>query len=592
MTVVDITGTPATAWPAPASTDLAALGRRSARWPSWTLTERQLCDFELLTTGAFAPLRSYLGRADYESVCASLRLVDGTLWPIPITLDISEEAHSASELAGVLALRDAEGTMLAMLHVDEAWRPDRRGEARDVLGTDDVAHPGAAHLRHGTNPWYVSGRLEVVQSPEHYDFVDLRRTPAEVRAELKGLGWERVIAFQTRNPMHRAHQELTLRAARLADAKVLLHPVVGVGKAGDIDAHTRVRCYRALLPTYGPDAALLSLLPLAMRMAGPREALWHALIRRNYGATHFIVGRDHAGPGIDSQGREFYPPYAAQDLVAEHADEVGVEMVAFPRIVYRSDTGAYCTENEVPAGTRVRSLSGTELRQRLSDGRRIPTWFTPPQVAAELRRSYPPLAKRGFTVFFTGLSGAGKSTIAKTLCAMLRERQGRAVTLLDGDRVRGHLSFGLGFSPEDRNRNVDRIAFVAAEVTRHRGIAVCAPIAPYAGARQAARRIVEEAGGFVLIYVATPVEVCEIRDRKGLYAKARAGLVTQFTGISDEYEAPADADLVVHTDRQSAPESAESIIDLLEQLGYLQPARAADTMEQSGRGSQRDGHRF
>jgi sulfate adenylyltransferase len=373
--------------------------------------------------------------------------------------------------------------------------------------------------------------------------------------------------------MHRAHQELTLRAARLADANVLLQPVVGVGKHGDIDVATRVRCYRALLPTYPAGTAMLSLLPLAMRMGGPREALWHTIIRKNYGATHFIVGRDHAGPGLDSAGREFYPPYAAQQLVAEHAAEVGVQMVAFPRIVYRADTGTYCPEDEVPAGTRMRSLSGTELRQRLNAGRPVPKWFTPPEVAAELRRSHPRRDKRGFTVFFTGLSGAGKSTIARTLCALLREREGRPVTLLDGDIVRSHLSAELGFSREDRDRNVDRIAFVAAEVTRHRGIAVCAPIAPYDGARRAARRMVEELGGFVLVYVATPLETCEGRDRKGLYGKARAGLISQFTGVSDGYEEPGDADLVVHTDRDSARAAATAIIDLLERRGYLRPPR-------------------
>ncbi|MDQ6849992.1 MAG: bifunctional sulfate adenylyltransferase/adenylylsulfate kinase [Actinomycetota bacterium] len=556
----------------PALGSRAALAGRSIGWPSWVLTDRQLCDLELLATGAFAPLKTYLNREDYAGVCASMRLADGTLWPLPITLDVSADIVLAAESAGRLALRDPEGTMLAILHVDGAWQPDRRAEAVAVFGTDDELHPGVAYLLRRTNPWYVSGQLEVVGPPEHHDFLDLRRTPAEVKAEIARRGWDRVVAFQTRNPMHRAHQELTVRAARTADANLLLHPVVGIGKPGDIDVHTRVRCYRALLPSYPAGTVLLSLLPLAMRMAGPREALWHAIIRKNFGATHFIVGRDHAGPGSDSRGRPFYSPYDAQRLVAEHAAEVGVRMLAFPRIVYRADIGVYCPEDQVPPGVRVRSLSGTELRQRLSEGRGIPKWFTPPEVASELRRSHPPRRKRGFTVFFTGLSGAGKSTIATTLFALLRERDARPVTLLDGDRVRQHLSAGLGFSRADRDRNIERIGFFAAEITRHRGIAVCAPIAPYDLARREVRRTVEESGGFVLVYVATSLDVCESRDRKGLYAKARAGVITEFTGVTDVYEEPGDADLVIDTARQSAHQAAQSIIALLERLGYLSGA--------------------
>jgi len=419
----------------------------------------------------------------------------------------------------------------------------------------------------------------VLHLPEHRDFRGLRLTPAEVRAEFARRGWERVVAFQTRNPMHRAHQQLTLRAAHDAEANLLIHPVVGVGKPGDIDAHTRVRCYQAILPSYPHGTAMLSLLPLAMRMGGPREALWHALIRRNYGATHFIVGRDHASPGLDSRGRPFYPPYAAQQLLATHAMELGLQIMPFRRMVYLPDRDAYSAEDEVPRGTRVRSISGTEQRQLLTEGGDLPSWFTPPAVAAELRRSYPPLTERGFTVFFTGLSGAGKSTIADTLCAMLRERVGRHVTLLDGDIVRQHLSSDLGFSRKERDRNVLRIGFVAAEITKHRGIAVCAPIAPFDRARREVRRMVEAGGGFVMVYVATPLDVCESRDRKGLYARARAGLLPHFTGISDPYDVPTDADVVIDTRTQSLDAATQTIIDQLQRAGYLPAAESAPSAQ-------------
>jgi sulfate adenylyltransferase len=471
----------------------------------------------------------------------------------------------------LLGLRDPEGELLAVLHVQAVWRPNRKAEAQAVLGTTDESHPGVYQLLHRTHSWYVSGALQVLKLPEHRDFVDLRRTPAQLRAHFERSGWDRVVAFQTRNPMHRAHQQLTLRAAESASAKLLIHPVVGIGRPGDIDAVTRIRCYRALLPEYPRGSAMLSILPLAMRMAGPREALWHAIIRRNYGATHFIVGREHASPGFDAQGRRFYSPYAAQELVARHADEVGIEVVPFRRMVYRPSTGGYCAEDEVPAGEQTRSISGTELRRRLSAGDEVPAWFTPPSVAAELRRAFPPRHARGFTVFFTGLSGAGKSTIAERLCAELRDRYGREVTLLDGDLVRDHLSSGLGFSRKDRDRNVLRIGYVAAEITRHRGIAVCAPIAPYEQARREVRELVEAGGGFVLVHVSTSLEVCEHRDRKGLYARARAGLLANFTGVSDAYEVPSSPEIEIDAGEVPLETAVDAILARLRELGYLQP---------------------
>jgi sulfate adenylyltransferase len=547
----------------------AQLNAAAGGWPSWTLTRRQLCDLELLSCGGFTPLEGFLGEEDYLFVCHQMRLADGKLWPMPVTLDVPEDVLSGTGRTKALALRDPEGVMVAALWITEAWRPDRREEAAVVFGTTDEAHPGVDHLLHRTNPWYVTGKLEVLRLPEHRDFAGLRLTPAELRAEFARRNWQRIVAFQTRNPIHRAHQQLTLRAARDADAKLLLHPVVGIGKPGDVDAHTRVRCYQAILPSYPSDTAMLSLLPLAMRMGGPREALWHALIRKNYGATHFIVGRDHAGPGIDSHGQPFYQPYEAQQLLDAYASEIGVQIMPFRKMVYLPDRDTYRPEDEVPPGVAVRSISGTEQRQLLNEGRELPAWFTPPAVAAELSHSYPPRTERGFTVFLTGLSGAGKSTIAAALTATLRERLRRRVTLLDGDIVRQHLSSDLGFSRAERDRNVLRIGYVAAEITAHRGIAVCAPIAPYAAARQEVRRMIESTGGCVMVYVATPLGVCEDRDRKGLYARARAGLLPRFTGVSDPYEVPTDADVVIDTVTQSVEDATRVIIEHLERLGYL-----------------------
>jgi len=512
----------------------------AVRWPSWRLTRRQLCDLELLACGGFSPLVSFLGEDDYVSACQSMRLHDGTLWPIPVTLDVTDDVLAQVGTAGMLALRDAEGILLAALRVSEVWSPDLRAEAQAVYGSTDTAHPGVEHLLHGVSRRYVSGELEVVQLPDHPDFRQFRHTPAELRREFVRRGWQRVVAFQTRNPMHRAHQELTRRAAVLADANLLIHPVVGITKPGDVDHYTRVRCYRALMPTYPEGTALLSLLPLAMRMGGPREALWHAIVRQNYGATHFIVGRDHAGPGLDSGGRPFYQPYAAQELVARHSSELGVRILPFRRMVYIPDRAEYVAEEDAPPGSRAFTISGTQLRRRLAQGAELPRWFTPEQVAAELHRTFPPRPEQGFTVFFTGLSGAGKSAIAKLLHAKLLERGDRHATLLDGDVARQSLSPDLGYTREDRDLNIRRIGFLAAEITKSRGIAVCAPIAPYDAGRRAVRRMVEPVGTFILVYVATPLEVCEKRDRKGLYAKARAGLLPRFTGISDPYEPPTD----------------------------------------------------
>jgi sulfate adenylyltransferase len=550
---------------------VAELKAASRDWPSWDLTPRQLCDLELLLSGGFSPLRGFMGRADYASVCAEMRLADGTLWPIPIVLDVPEEVAATLEPGGMLALRDPEGMMIAALGVDELYCPDREAEAEAVYGTADLAHPGVASLLRRTNPWYVGGKLEGLCLPVHYDYRRLRRTPEKLRAEFAQLGWRRVVAFQTRNPMHRAHHQLTLRAAKEVGASLLIHPVVGMTKPGDVDHHTRVRCYQALLAHYPRNTALLSLLPLAMRMAGPREALWHAIIRKNHGCTHLIVGRDHAGPGADSSGTPFYGPYEAQQLLRKHEEELGVTMVPFRMMVYLADRDTYVPDDEIPPGTRALTISGTELRQRLAEGRELPTWFTFPEVAEQLRATYPPRSKQGFTVFFTGLSGSGKSTLANVLLVKLLEVGGRPVTLLDGDLVRKHLSSELGFSKEHRDINIRRIGWVASEITKNGGIALCAPIAPYETTRRDVREQISACGGFVLVYVATPLEVCEQRDRKGLYAKARQGLIPEFTGISDPYEEPVDAELVIDTTRLLPEEAAQEIILYLERQGYIGP---------------------
>lgn len=548
------------------------LKAQSREWPSWDLTQRQLCDLELLLTGGFSPLKGFMGRKDYESVRDHMRLAAGTLWPIPVTLDVTAELAAELTDGSRLALRDPEGVILAVLHVDDVWEPDLKAEAEAVYATSDRMHPSVAMLLDSDRPCYVSGELEGLQVPVHYDYLDLRHKPAELRTIFQMHGWRRIVAFQTRNPLHRAHFELTLRAAMQVEANLLIQPVVGMTKPGDVDHYTRVRCYQAIMPSYPSGTAMLSLLPLAMRMGGPREAVLHAIIRRNHGVTHLIIGRDHAGPGKDSAGQPFYGPYDAQEMVRKHEAELGVQMVPFREMLYVEELDKYVPEDEVPKGVRVLSISGTEQRRRLNEGTELPAWFTPPAVAAELRRSYPSRSKQGFTLFFTGLSGSGKSTIANVVLVRLLEMGGRPVTLLDGDIVRRNLSSELGFSKEHRDLNIKRIGFVASEITGNGGIAICAPIAPYDATRKEVRGMIEPRGGFVLIHVATPIEVCEERDRKGLYAKARAGIVKEFTGVSDPYEEPADADMVIDTVGVTPAEAGQQVILHLEREGYIGPS--------------------
>ena len=536
---------------------------------SWDLTQRQTCDLELLLNGGFSPLTGFLTQKDYESVLETMRLTDGTLWPIPITLDVTKEFAESIAIDDSVVLRDQEGVALALLQVSDKWTPDKALEASRVYGTEDRLHPAVDYLFNQAGEVYLGGRITGLELPRHYDYKHLRDSPAELRAKFEKLGWNKVVAFQTRNPMHRAHQELTFRAAKQEEANLLIHPVVGMTKPGDIDHFSRVRCYEHILKEYPEQTTMLSLLPLAMRMGGPREALWHAIIRKNYGCTHLIVGRDHAGPGKDSQGNDFYGAYDAQELLKEHENELGIKMVPFQMMVYVKEKAEYMPVDDVDEDLTILNISGTEIRRRLAEGLEIPDWFSYPDVVEELRKTKPPRHKQGVTIFFTGLSGAGKSTIANALMIKLLEIGNRPVTLLDGDLVRKHLSSELGFSKEHRNINIQRIGYVASEITKNGGFAICAPIAPYRETRREVRQMIEQEGGFIEIHVATSLEECERRDRKGLYAKARKGIIKEFTGISDPYEEPEAPELVIDTIACTPDEAAQRILLKLEGLGYI-----------------------
>ena len=538
--------------------------------PSIDLTERQLCDIELLLTGGFSPLRGFMGQQDYERVCKEMRLANGTLWPIPVTLDIPEANAGQYEPGSRVALRHPEGMLMAVMTVTDCWQPDLQAEAQAVFNTLDEAHPGVFYLLNHTRPVYLGGTLEGVELPPHHTFKHLRHTPGELRAWFEKMGWKSVAGFQTRNPIHRSHVRMMRHAAGATESNLLIHPVVGITRPGDIDYFVRVRCYQAVMQHLPAQTTTLSLLPLAMRMAGPREAMWHAIIRKNHGCNHFIVGKDHAGPGPGSDGKPFHGPWESRELVARHEEELGINMTPFEEMVYVEDCAQHVPVSEVPEGARPLNISGTELRRRLRAGLEIPEWFSYPEVIERLRQAFPPRHKQGFTVFFTGLSGSGKSTIANILTAKLMETGTRPVTLLDGDIVRTHLSSELGFSKEHRELNIQRIGFVASEITKNRGIAVCAPIAPYTATRREVRERIAPQGGFIEVFVATPLEVCEQRDRKGLYAKARAGLIKGFTGIDDPYEEPQQPEVVVDTTRHTPEELAHQVLLYLEKQGFLE----------------------
>lgn len=537
--------------------------------PSIDLGPRQLCDLELLLNGGFSPLRGFMGQQDYEHVCEHMRLADDTLWPMPVPLDVDAQQAERFSAGDRVALRHPEGMLQAVLTITDIWQPDLRAEAQAIFNTLDEAHPGVFHLLQHTRPVYIGGTLEGVELPPHHTFKHLRHTPAELRAWFDKLGWKNIAGFQTRNPIHKSHIRMMRHAAGATEANLLIHPVVGITRPGDIDYFVRVRCYQAVMQYLPAQTTTISLLPLAMRMAGPREAMWHAIIRKNHGCSHFIVGKDHAGPGPGSDGKPFYGPWDSRELVARHEEELGIAMTPFEEMVYVEECAQHVPVSEVPSGARALNISGTELRRRLRAGLEIPEWFSYPEVIERLRQAFPPRHKQGFTVFFTGLSGSGKSTIANILTAKLMETGTRPVTLLDGDIVRTHLSSELGFSKEHRELNISRIGFVASEITKNRGIAVCAPIAPYTATRRKVREMIAPLGGFIEVFVATPLEVCEQRDRKGLYAKARAGQIKGFTGIDDPYEEPENAEVVVDTTRHTPEELAHQVLLYLEREGYI-----------------------
>jgi len=540
--------------------------------PAIVLTERQLCDLELILNGGFSPLEGFLNEKDYNGVVENNRLADGSLFSIPIPLDVSKETIDELQIkAGSrIALRDLrDDRHLAIITVEDVYKPDKAKEAKEVFGGDEE-HPAIKYLYNTQKEYNVGGKLEAINRLEHYDYVGLRYSPAELRLHFDKLGWSRVVAFQTRNPMHRAHRELTVRAARSRQANVLIHPVVGLTKPGDIDHFTRVRVYQALLPRYPNGMAVLALLPLAMRMGGPREAIWHAIIRKNHGATHFIVGRDHAGPGKNSKGVDFYGPYDAQDAVEKYRDELGIEVVPFLQMTYLPDSDEYKPRDQIESGVKTLDISGTELRRRLRTGAHIPEWFSYPEVVRVLRESHPPRNKQGFTVFLTGYQNSGKDAIARALNVTLNQQGGRSVSLLLGENVRSELSSELGFSREDRNKNIARIAFVASELTKSGAAVIAAPIAPFEAARKHARETVEKYGSFFLVHVATSLEHAEKTDRRGIYKKARNGDIKGFTGVDDPYEAPEKADLVVDVEKTNVRTIVHQIVLLLEAEGLLE----------------------
>ena len=547
-------------------TDAEQLWEEALRLPFVQLSDMALCDLELMATGGFSPLRQFMNRDDFESVMQDMRLADGTLYPIPVTLPV--DPGSAPPLDSRVALRDSRNNLLGVMDIEDAYEWNFEDAVRAVLGAVDMRHPLAVEM-HRWGRCNLSGRIRVLELPPHHDFRKLRMTPVQTRGELERLGRPDVVAFQTRNPLHRVHEELARRAADAVDGTLLLHPVVGQTKPGDVDHSTRVRTYCALLDKYfDRDRTVLSLLPLAMRMAGPREAVWHAIIRRNYGANHLIVGRDHAGPGVNSQGEPFFGPRDAQQLLEEYADEVGVRPISFGEFVYVPSEDRYEERARLLPGVETSSISGTQVRSDYLDvGKTLPSWFTRPEVAEILVESHPPRHRQGVCIWFTGLSGSGKSTTADVLATLLMER-GRRVTVLDGDVVRTNLSKGLGFSREDRDANILRIGFVAAEIVRHGGVAICAAISPYRATRDSVRNMVG-AGQFIEVFVDTPLEVCEQRDSKGMYARAREGEISGFTGIDAPYEAPRNPELTLDTILRSAHENARKIVDRLARDGYL-----------------------
>jgi len=536
---------------------------------SLTLSLKQQCDLEMILNGAFSPLLTFNNQKDYEEILLNNKLLNGVIWPIPIVLDVPNDFLKALDKNEHISLRNAEGFLLAILKVREFWSPNKKDEANSIFKTIDENHPGVDYLFNHTNSNYISGELIPIQSNKYFDFTHLRKSPQEVRDLFRSKRWQDVIAFQTRNPMHRAHFELTRLAMEQHNAKLLIHPVIGISKPGDIDHFTRVKCYQHIIKHYPENSVELSLINLAMRMAGPKEALWHAIIRKNYGCNYIIIGRDHAGPGVDAKGKPYYQPYDAQELISQYQEELEIKMVPFQEMVFAKNKRNYLPLDQIKEEDQIETLSGTQFKELLKQRTEIPNWYSFPEVVHELRRRYPKLHNQGLTVFFTGLSGAGKSTLANALVYKLMEMEDRPITLLDGDIVRQHLSSELGFSKEDRDIHVKRIGYVASEITKHGGVAICAPIAPYSNTRKTVRNMIDEVGSFVEIHVATPLSVCEERDVKGLYKRARAGKILDFTGVSDPYEEPQNPEITIDTSDISVEESSAIIIDKLRSMKLL-----------------------
>ncbi len=535
--------------------------------PDITLNDYQICDLELLATGVFSPLKGFAVRADYESILDRSCLQDNTIWPIPICLDVPETLARNLEAEQSVALRDPEGFLLAVLHIEDIWQPNKKLEAEKVYGSVDLSHPGVHYLTQNTGDFYIGGTVEVISPPLHFDFKQLRLTPAEIRNLYKKLGWQRVVGFQTRNVIHRPQFEVTLEAMKQAKANLLLLPIDGMTMTGDFDYFTRVRCLREIMRHYPPESFLMTLLPLYMRLAGPREAVLNTIIAKNFGCTHFVIGHSHAEPRNSGEG--FYDSAQTRQFAEEMSQQIGVSIISFDEMVYLPFEDEYRPKTSVEDGVQTISLTGSDIRDRIKTGRKVPDWASFPGVIDELKRAYPPPRRQGFTLFLTGLSGAGKSTIARVLYSKVLEIGDRPVTLLDGDIVRRNLSSELKFSKEHRDINVRRIGFVASEITKNRGIAICAPIAPYASTRREIRSAIEAYGGFIEIHVATPIEECEKRDRKGMYAKARAGMIKGFTGVDDPYEIPADPELRIDTSNITPDEAAQEILLYLGRKGYI-----------------------
>ncbi len=540
-----------------------AIRQEAREMVSLDLDWRQMCQLEQLLTGAFSPLSGYMNRAEMTGVLTDLKLPDGCFWPQPVMLAVSEKAARGLAPGKAVSLRDGEGFMPAILHVSEVWPADPEGEKRQAESSGlplvtPLAEAGMV---------YVAGRVEGVALLPRNDFLSLRLKPAELREQFQRQGWRKVLAYQPAQPMHRPHYEFVLGAAVSHEANLLIHPVAGADPVMDASHFALVRACRAIMPRFPAATSALALNPMVPLPAGPRETWLKAIVARNYGCSHLVIGGETPQAGDFRRGEDVTGLQASLSETARA--ELGVTLIGFPRMVYLEDRDEYLPETEVPEGARSQAMNGGELARRLMRGMKVPEWFTYPEVLDELRKAYPPRNRQGFTVFFTGLSGAGKSTLARALTVKLMEMDGRRVTLLDGDIVRRHLSSELGFSKAHRDINIRRIGYVASEITKHGGIAICAPIAPYASTRRAVRDMIEPWGGFIEIHVATSVEVCESRDRKGLYAKARAGLIPEFTGVSDPYEIPASPELAIDTAQCSVEEAVQLVVLKLEYEGFL-----------------------